>query len=132
MNILLRFYDPLSGEIFVDGRDIRSITLKSLREQIGLVTQDVFRNYRIKIQKFLKDFPVDEKRIVQEAMAEVMKNRTTFVIAHRLSTIIEADNILVIENGEIKESGNHRELLKKRGLYYSLYNLQFPEMNIIM
>jgi ATP-binding cassette subfamily B protein/subfamily B ATP-binding cassette protein MsbA len=65
-------------------------------------------------------------------MAEVMKNRTTFVIAHRLSTIIEADRILVIENGEIKETGNHRELLKKRGLYYQLYNLQFPEMNIIM
>jgi ABC-type multidrug transport system fused ATPase/permease subunit len=61
-----------------------------------------------------------------------MKNRTTFVIAHRLSTIIEADRILVIENGEIKESGDHRELLKKRSLYYSLYNLQFPEMNIIM
>jgi ATP-binding cassette subfamily B protein/subfamily B ATP-binding cassette protein MsbA len=65
-------------------------------------------------------------------MIDVMKGRTTFVIAHRLSTIIEADRILVIENGEIKESGNHKELLIKRGLYYSLYNLQFPEMDIIM
>jgi len=65
-------------------------------------------------------------------MTEVMKNRTTFVIAHRLSTIIESDRILVIEKGQIKESGNHAELLKKRGLYYSLYNLQFPEMNIII
>jgi ATP-binding cassette subfamily B protein/subfamily B ATP-binding cassette protein MsbA len=74
----------------------------------------------------------ESERLIQEAMVEVMKGRTTFVIAHRLSTIIEADEILVIENGEIKENGNHKELLKKRGLYYSLYNLQFPEMDIIM
>jgi subfamily B ATP-binding cassette protein MsbA len=201
MNIMLRFYDPGSGDIFIDGRDIRSITLKSLREQIGLVTQDVFlfndtilnniaygrRKYSqedvqqaaaiARAADFIDELPLkfdtvvgergiflsngqrqrisiaravlkkprilifdeatssldsESEKLIQEAMAEVMKNRTTFVIAHRLSTIIEADRILVIENGEIKESGNHRELLKKRGLYYSLYNLQFPEMNIIM
>jgi ATP-binding cassette subfamily B protein/subfamily B ATP-binding cassette protein MsbA len=74
----------------------------------------------------------ESERLIQEAMLEVMKGRTTFVIAHRLSTIIAADEILVIEKGEIKEKGNHKELLKKRGLYYSLYNLQFPEMDIIM
>ena len=74
----------------------------------------------------------ESETLIQDAMTEVMKNRTTFVIAHRLSTIIESDRILVIEKGEIKESGNHAELLKKRGLYYSLYNLQFPEMNIII
>ena len=201
MNILLRFYESETGEIFIDGRDIRSITLKSLREQIGLVTQDVFlfndtilnniaygrRKYSqediqqaaaiARAADFISELPLkfealvgergiflsngqrqrisiaravlkkprilifdeatssldsESEKLIQEAMAEVMKNRTTFVIAHRLSTIIEADRILVIENGEIKESGNHRELLKKRGLYYSLYNLQFPEMNIIM
>ena len=201
MNILLRFYDPESGEILIDGRDFRSITLKSLREHIGLVTQDVFlfndtilnniaygrkryseadvaqaaavaraadfiaelplkyetvvgergiflsngQRQRISIARAVLKHPQilifdeatssldsESEKLIQEAMADVMKNRTTFVIAHRLSTIIEADNILVIENGEIKESGNHRELLKKRGLYYSLYNLQFPEMNIIM
>jgi subfamily B ATP-binding cassette protein MsbA len=201
MNILLRFYDPESGEIFIDGRDIRSITLKSLREHIGLVTQDVFlfndtimnniaygrRRYSAadiaqaatvaRAADFIAELPLkyettvgergiflsngqrqrisiaravlkhprilifdeatssldsESEKLIQEAMADVMKDRTTFVIAHRLSTIIEADNILVIEKGEIKESGSHRELLKKRGLYYSLYNLQFPEMNIIM
>jgi subfamily B ATP-binding cassette protein MsbA len=201
MNILLRFYDPESGEIFIDGRDIRSITLKSLRQHIGLVTQDVFlfndtimnniaygrKRYSVadiaqaatiaRAADFIAELPLkyettvgergiflsngqrqrisiaravlkhprilifdeatssldsESEKLIQEAMADVMKNRTTFVIAHRLSTIIEADNILVIEKGEIKESGNHRELLKKRGLYYSLYNLQFPEMNIIM
>lgn len=201
MNLLLRFYDPESGEIFIDGRDIRAITLKSLREHIGLVTQDVFlfndtilnniaygrkRYLPEDVQRaaavaraadFIAELPLqyetvvgergiflsngqrqrisiaravlkqprilifdeatssldsESEKLIQEAMDDVMKNRTTFVIAHRLSTIIEADRILVIENGEIKESGSHRELLKKRGLYYSLYNLQFPEMNIIM
>jgi ABC-type multidrug transport system fused ATPase/permease subunit len=201
MNLLLRFYEPARGAIFIDGRDIRSITLKSLREHIGLVTQDVFlfndtilnniaygrrrysaedvhkaaaiaraagfiaelpQNYetvvgergiflsngqrqRISIARAVLKQPQvlifdeatssldsESEKLIQEAMAEVMKNRTTFVIAHRLSTIIEADRILVIEGGEVKESGDHRELLKKRGLYYSLYNLQFPEMDIIM
>lgn len=201
MNILLRFYEPESGELLIDGKDIRSITLKSLRELIGLVTQDVFlfndtiqnniaygrkkfsssdiqnaaivaraagfidemplrydtvvgergiflsngQRQRISIARAVLKKPQilifdeatssldsESEKLIQEAMADVMKNRTTFVIAHRLSTIIEADRILVIENGEIKETGNHRELLKKRGLYYSLYNLQFPEMNIIM
>jgi subfamily B ATP-binding cassette protein MsbA len=201
MNILLRFYEAENGELLIDGKDIRSITLKSLRELIGLVTQDVFlfndsilnniaygrkkfsttdiQNAAIiaRAADFIAELPLkydtvvgergiflsngqrqrisiaravlkkpqilifdeatssldsESEKLIQEAMAEVMKNRTTFVIAHRLSTIIEADRILVIENGEIKETGNHRELLKKRGLYYSLYNLQFPEMNIIM
>jgi ABC-type multidrug transport system fused ATPase/permease subunit len=201
MNLLLRFYEPGTGEILIDGKDIRSITLKSLRELIGLVTQDVFlfndtiqnnivygrkkfnvddiqnaaaiaraagfidelplrfdtvvgergiflsngQRQRISIARAILKKPQilifdeatssldsESEKLIQEAMADVMKNRTTFVIAHRLSTIIEADRILVIENGEIKETGNHCELLKKRGLYYSLYNLQFPEMNIIM
>lgn len=74
----------------------------------------------------------ESENLIQEAMIDVMRNRTAFVIAHRLSTIIAADKILVIEKGEVKESGNHKELLAKKGLYHSLYNLQFPEMDIIM
>ena len=53
------------------------------------------------------------------------KNKTTLIIAHRLSTIINADKILVIDNGQIVEQGNHNELLKKRGVYSDLYNSQF-------
>ncbi len=201
MNLLLRFYDPTGGEILVDGKDIRAITIRSLRESIGLVTQDVFlfndtvtnniaygrrkfgteaiiratqaarahdfigelplgydtvvgergiflstgQRQRISIARaILKDPPIlifdeatssldaESERLIQEAMTDIMKNRTTFVIAHRLSTIIEADRILVLEKGEIRESGSHRELLRKRGLYYQLYNLQFPDMGIIM
>ncbi len=74
----------------------------------------------------------ESEKLIQRAMEDVMKNRTSFIIAHRLSTIIEADRILVIEKGKIIESGNHSELIRKRGHYYSLYNLQFPDMDIIM
>jgi subfamily B ATP-binding cassette protein MsbA len=201
MNLLTRFYEVEAGRILIDNRDIRDFTIKSLRDAIGLVTQDVFlfndtvrnniayarKNYsleeikqsaeiaraadfidqlprgydtvvgergvflsngqrqRISIARAILKKPEvlifdeatssldsESERLIQEAMVDVMKGRTTFVIAHRLSTIIEADKILVISKGEIKESGSHSRLLKKRGLYYSLYNLQFPEMDIIM
>lgn len=63
--------------------------------------------------------------LIQEAIDKVMKGRTTFIVAHRLSTIINADLILVIMNGEIKEAGTHRELINKKGEYYTLYKNQF-------
>lgn len=201
MNLLLRFYEPNAGSITIDGQDIRSVTMKSLRDSISLVTQDVFifndtvennitygsenarfedvqeaarvaraagfieklpqkyqtlcgergsflstgQRQRISIARAVLKKPAilifdeatssldtESEKLIQEAMVDIMKGRTTFVIAHRLSTILEADNILVIENGEIKESGSHKNLLRKKGLYYSLYDLQFPEMDIIM
>ena len=58
-------------------------------------------------------------------MVKLMENRTSLIIAHRLSTIRDADKIIVIENGTIAESGNHEELLEKKGCYYRLYNNQF-------
>ena len=201
MNLLLRFYEPDKGIIKIDGKDIKRIKLKSLRDSIALVTQDVFlfndtifnniayspKKYDLesvrkaaeiaRASDFIEELPQkyntivgergillsngqrqrisiaravlknpsilifdeatssldsESEKLIQEAMKEIIKNRTTFVIAHRLSTIIEADNILVIEKGKIVEEGNHKELLKKRGIYYNLYNLQFPDMNIIM
>ena len=63
--------------------------------------------------------------LIQKAMDELMKNRTSFIIAHRLSTIKDADLILVMNNGDIVEQGNHEELLKKKGFYYNVYNSQF-------
>ena len=62
---------------------------------------------------------------IQEAMAELMKNRTCFVIAHRLSTIQNADTILVVKDGNIIEQGNHDELIKQGGFYHTLYHSQF-------
>jgi len=63
--------------------------------------------------------------LIQKAMKNLMKGRTSFVIAHRLSTIQEADKILVLKDGQIIEQGNHQSLLADRGFYYELYNSQF-------
>lgn len=67
------------------------------------------------------------EQMIQEAIMHILKNRTSFLIAHRLSTIKKADIILVVKNGKIIERGNHMELLKQRGYYYSLYKKQFEE-----
>jgi ATP-binding cassette, subfamily B, multidrug efflux pump len=64
---------------------------------------------------------------IQEAMLKLMKGRTSFIIAHRLSTIRDADTIMVIDNGEIVESGSHDELINKKGVYYNMYSRQFSQ-----
>lgn len=65
--------------------------------------------------------------LIQDALAKLTRNRTTIVIAHRLSTIQHADKILVLHKGKVRESGTHQELLAKRGMYYSLYRLQYQK-----
>lgn len=69
------------------------------------------------------------EKLVQEALDRLMQNRTTVVIAHRLSTIQHADKIVVMEQGEIAETGKHSELLDKKGVYFNLYNIQFNARN---
>ena len=64
---------------------------------------------------------------IQEAVENLMSHRTSIVIAHRLSTIRHADKILVMHHGEIREEGNHEELLEKRGIYHRLHQLQYQE-----
>ena len=66
----------------------------------------------------------ESERYIQDSLGILMKNRTTLVIAHRLSTIQKADQILVIEEGEIVEQGKHQELLEKQGRYFELYTYQ--------
>ena len=65
--------------------------------------------------------------LIQQAMKNIMKGRTSFVIAHRLSTIRDADLIFVMKNGDIIEQGNHEQLLEAKGFYADLYNSQFSE-----
>ena len=86
---------------------------------------------------FLKDAPIllldeatssldtESEHLVQEAINSLMKNRTTLVIAHRLSTIINSKKIIVLENGAVKETGNHEELIKANGIYKKLYDREF-------
>lgn len=195
VNLVPRFYDVTQGAIRIDGRDIRDVTMKSLRSQIAMVTQetilfnDTVRNniaygleisdeevmraakaanahafimelpqgydteigesgmtlsggqrQRVSIARaLLKDAPIlvldeatsaldtESEHVVQEAINNLMKGRTTFVIAHRLSTVTGADRILVIQDGKVAESGRHEALLKQGGIYRQLYERQFKD-----
>jgi subfamily B ATP-binding cassette protein MsbA len=69
----------------------------------------------------------ESERLIQIAIANLMKNRTTFVIAHRLSTVRSVDKIFVLDKGKITEVGTHDELCRKDGIYKKLYELQFLE-----
>jgi len=192
INLIARLYDIKSGQILLDGVDIRKIDIQKLRAALGVVMQDVFLfsgdikgnirlnkplsdsevisiSRQVHADTFVERFPkkydeevkergvtlsvgerqllsfaralafdppvlvLDEatanidtptEKLIQDALSKLMQGRTSIVIAHRLSTIKHVDRIYVIHKGEIRESGSHQELLKKRGLYYSLYQLQ--------
>ncbi|MFS0645967.1 ABC transporter ATP-binding protein [Siminovitchia sp. 179-K 8D1 HS] len=193
VSLIPRFYDVTAGAVLLDGIDIRTFKVRSLRDKIGMVLQDnilfsdsvktnillgkpnstdeeVIRaakaanahefiidlpngydttvgergvklsggqKQRIAIARvFLKNPPIlildeatsaldlESEHLIQEALDELAKNRTTFVIAHRLSTITHADRIVLIEHGRIVEVGTHEELMKKKGHYYDLFQVQ--------
>ncbi len=201
-HLLPNFYklEEKDGAILIDGTDIRDITLESLRQNIGIVQQDVFlfagtirdnilygrpdatqeeveeaakraniheyittlengydteigergvklsggQKQRLSIARvFLKDPAIlilDEATsaldnttevLIQHALDELCKGRTTLVVAHRLSTIRNADEIAVVIDGKIKERGTHDELIEADGTYKKLYSLQFRENDLI-
>ena len=72
----------------------------------------------------------ETERLIQDALSRLMKGRTTIAIAHRLSTIQNADKILVMHRGKLREIGTHNELINQRGLYYRLYQLQYKDQDI--
>lgn len=96
------------------------------QRQLLSIARAVLRNPKILIlDEATSSVDTRTEMHIQQAMIELMKNRTSIIIAHRLSTIRDADLIVVLEHGKIAESGNHEELLAKKGCYYSLYQSQF-------
>jgi subfamily B ATP-binding cassette protein MsbA len=93
------------------------------------IARALFKNAPILIlDEATSSLDAESEMLVQKALENLMKGRTTFVIAHRLSTISYADRIVVIVDGQIKEEGTHRELLDRQGEYYKLYNIQFKHI----
>ena len=194
LSLILRFYDPTNGVVRLDGHDLRTLTQKSVREHIGLVTQETFlfhdtifkniqfgrldatadevyaaaqtayahdfimaqpqgyettigdkgcllsggQQQRLAIARaLLKNAPIllldeatsaldsESEKQIQLALETLSHGRTVIAIAHRLSTILSADQIVVMDQGVIKDVGTHRELLEKSVYYRRLYDMQF-------
>ena len=194
MNLLMRFWDPSTGAVRIDGHDLRDVRLESVRKQVAMVAQEnvlfsvsIIENIKYgargatdaqaieasraaDLHEFVVGLPegyatmigeegiklsggqkqrlalaralVTDPRIlilddvtsaldgetearVQNALDRVMKGRTTFVIAHRLSSVVNADRIVVIEDGMILDTGRHAELVDRPGRYQELYLEQF-------
>ncbi|WP_182187782.1 ABC transporter ATP-binding protein [Pectinatus frisingensis] len=113
-------YDTKIGE--------RGVTLSGGQRQRIAIARAILKNPRILIlDEATSALDTESEELVQDALDKLMIGRTSFVIAHRLSTILQADNIIVMENGEMVESGTHSALLAKNGLYSHLYNIQFND-----
>ena len=111
-------YDTIIGE--------RGVKLSGGQRQRIAIARAIYKNPSILIlDEATSALDSKSEKLVQEALDNLMADRTALVIAHRLSTIIKADKIIVLEDGKIKEIGNHKELYNKKGSYYDLHNTQF-------
>ena len=104
----------------------RGSNLSGGQRQRIAIARAILKNPRVLIlDEATSALDTESEKLVQGALDKLMIGRTSFVIAHRLSTILQADQIIVLDRGQIKEAGTHAELLNKRGLYSNLYNIQF-------
>jgi len=120
INSLSQKYNTTVGE--------RGVKLSGGQKQRLAIARAVISDPKILVlDEATSSLDVKSEKLIQEAIDNLIKNKTTFIIAHRLSTTRNADKILVIEKGRIVEEGKHKELMKKKGIYYNFYNLQFAE-----
>ena len=111
-------YETLVGE--------RGVKLSGGQRQRVAIARALLKNPRILIlDEATSSLDSESEALVQDALEYLMKGRTSFVIAHRLSTIYNADRIVVLEDGKIVQEGPHKELLKQKGLYKDLHDMQF-------
>lgn len=111
-------YDTLIGE---DGDKLS----KGQKQLLTIARAMLYDARMLILDEATSNVDTDTELAVQAAMRELMRDKTCFVIAHRLSTVKNADNILVVDHGDVVETGTHRQLMDKRGFYYKLYNAQF-------
>jgi ABC-type multidrug transport system fused ATPase/permease subunit len=95
------------------------------RQLLSLARVLVFQPEILVLDEATSSVDTETESLIQDALEKVMKDRTCLVIAHRLSTIRNADRIIVLHHGEVREVGSHAELMQKQGIYYRLYQLQY-------
>jgi len=113
-------YDTIIGE--------RGVKLSGGQKQRISLARAILRDPEILIlDEATSSLDSESEALIQEALKTILKDRTTLVIAHRLSTVMDADKIVVIENGKIVEEGPHEELLQRRGKYYDMFTKQMEK-----
>ncbi len=125
-----RFIDQLPGnydyKVLENGTGLSS----GQKQLIAFVRALLYNPEILVLDEATSSVDTETETLIDSATANLMSNRTSIIIAHRLSTVQKADKIIVLHKGVIRETGNHQELLAKRGLYYKLYLLQHPEQTI--
>ncbi len=124
----LGFIQKLPGGLDYDVMERGATLSVGQRQLISFIRAMVYDPQIIILDEATSSVDSETEMMIQAAIEKVLKGRTSIVIAHRLSTIQRADKILVFDKGEIKESGNHQELLAKNGYYTYLYNVQYKEL----
>jgi ATP-binding cassette subfamily B protein len=124
----LGFIQKLPGGLDYDVMERGATLSVGQRQLISFIRAMVYDPQIIILDEATSSVDSETELMIQAAIEKVLKGRTSIVIAHRLSTIQRADKILVFDKGEIKEAGNHQELLAKNGYYTYLYNVQYKEL----
>jgi len=123
----LRFIERLPGKLDYQVMERGSTLSVGQRQLLSFIRAMVYHPKILILDEATSSVDSETEAMIQEAIGRMMKGRTSIVIAHRLSTIQEANTILVMEKGEIRESGNHEDLLGQEGLYFQLYRMQYKE-----